>query len=555
MPPGLDKPFVLWLVLTAALAALAYVGIRPELRLRATLYGAFLLACLVAMWPPYDRDGVPGKIRLGLDLRGGMHIVKEVQTDDAINAVLDDAVHAAREKALAKGITVASVERLPTPAGALKPVYGIVVQGIEPARIKDVRDALRDDLTGWDVRESTEGRVIAQMSEGDVARLRERTVQETVATLERRVNALGVAEPVIAVQGARGDQILVQLPGVTDPEQAKRVIDRTAQLILKLVEDTAGTQEALLQSRGGKVPENLEMYKGEAKGGGEAWYLVKREAVITGRDLKTARVGADPENGSPDITFSLNNLGAAKFKAATGRNVGKQLAIILDGVVYSAPVIQGQISAEGSIHGNFTQETADELSKVLRAGALPATLHTLQELNVGASLGKDSVRAGVLAAGGAMLFIAVFMLVYYRLSGLNAVVALTANLIILLGIMAYAGATLTLPGIAGIILTVGVGVDTNVLVFERIREELRNGKTPKAAISQGFDRVWITIVDTHATALIAAAFLFTFGTGAIKGFAVTLVWGLVANIFASYFVSKFLFEWILGKRQVETLSI
>jgi preprotein translocase subunit SecD len=320
------------------------------------------------------------------------------------------------------------------------------------------------------------------------------------------------------------------------------------------VEDTASTQEALLQARSGKVPDNLEMYKGEPKAGSESWYLVKREAVITGRDLKTARVSVD-ENGAPDIAFSLNNLGAAKFKAATGRNVGKQLAIILDGVVYSAPVIQGQIGSEGSIHGNFTQETADELSKVLRAGALPATLHTLQELNVGASLGKDSIRSGVLASSMAMGFITVFMLVYYRLSGVNAIVALFANLIILLGAMAYASATLTLPGIAGIILTVGVGVDTNVLVFERIREELRNGKTPKAAISQGFDRVWITIIDTHATALIAAAFLFTFGTGAIKGFAVTLVWGLVANVFASYFLSKFLFEWILGKRQVETLSI
>jgi preprotein translocase subunit SecD len=218
-------------------------------------------------------------------------------------------------------------------------------------------------------------------------------------------------------------------------------------------------------------------------------------------------------------------------------------------------VIQGQISTDGVIHGRFTPQEADELAKVLRAGALPATLKYLQELTVGASLGRDSIRSGVAASIAAMAFITIFMLVYYRLSGVNAVVALVANLLILLGCMAYATATLTLPGIAGVILTIGVGVDTNVLVFERIREELRNGKTVKAAISNGFERVWITILDTHATALIAAAFLFQFGTGPIKGFAVTLVIGLIANIFASYFVSKFLFEWFLGKRQVATLSI
>jgi preprotein translocase subunit SecD len=555
MPEALQNPFVLWLVLSAALAALAYVGVRPELRTRAMLYGAFILACVVAMWPPYEKDGKPGRIRLGLDLRGGMHLVMQVQTDDALRAVLDDAVHSARERASSKGINVGAVERLDAGAGG-RPVHGIAVAGIEPARVKDVRDFLRDDLgVGWDVRESGEGRVVAQLTEGTVARLREQTVDEAIRTLERRVNVLGVAEPIIAKHGNRGDQILVQLPGVSDPEQAKRIIQTTAQLVLKLVEDTAGTREALLQAHGGKVPEGREVYKGPtAEGGGEAWYLVRREAVITGRNLKNARVGVD-ENNAPDIGFSLNPAGAEKFKAATGRNVGRQLAIILDEVVYSAPVIQSQISGEGRISGSFTTEQADELAKILRAGALPASLRTLQELNVGASLGKDSIRSGIAASIAAMSFITLFMLVYYRLSGVNAVVALIANLVILLGAMAYAQATLTLPGIAGVILTVGVGVDTNVLVFERIREELRNGKTPKAAIAQGFDRVWITIIDTHATALIAAAFLFTFGTGPIKGFAVTLVWGLVANVFASYFVSKFLFEWVLGKRQVETLSI
>jgi len=282
--------------------------------------------------------------------------------------------------------------------------------------------------------------------------------------------------------------------------------------------------------------------------------LLRREALITGRDLKNARVGVD-ENNRPQINFSLNATAADKFSRETGRNINRQLAIVLDGTVYSAPVIQSKLGADNRITGRFTTQEADELSKILKAGALPASLRYLQELTVGASLGRDSIRDGVRASAAAMAFIAIFMLFYYRLSGVNAVVALAANLLILLAAMAYTDATLTLPGIAGIILTVGVGVDTNVLVFERIREELRNGKTVRAAVQNGFDRVWITILDTHATALIAAAFLFQFGTGPIKGFAVTLVIGLVANVFASYFVSKFLFEWVLGKRQVQTLSI
>jgi preprotein translocase subunit SecD len=287
------------------------------------------------------------------------------------------------------------------------------------------------------------------------------------------------------------------------------------------------------------------------------YYLVRREAVITGRDLKHARAGVDPQTNAPDVQFTLNPIGADKFKRETGRNVGRRLAIILDGRVETAPTINSQIGADGVIQGRFTAQEADELAKVLRAGALPATLKFLQELSVGASLGKDSIRSGVAATAAGMAFLGIFMILYYRLSGVNAIVALAANLLILLGAMAYAGATLTLPGIAGIILTVGVGVDTNVLVFERIREELRNGKTVKAAIQNGFERVWITILDTHATALIAAAFLFQFGTGPIKGFAVTLVMGLIANVFASYFVSKFLFEWVLSGRQTAqaTLSI
>ena len=548
MPEALQNPIVLWFVLSVALAGLAYAFLRRELLVKATLYGSFLLACLVAAWPPYETPEQPGKIRLGLDLRGGIHLVLQVVTDDALNATIDDAVQTTRDQTGRKGIAFGSCQRIDATSFSL--------EGVEPARVKDVRDLLKDYFRSeWEIREPGEGRFLVKMTDPYVRLVKDRTVKEAIKTLERRVNQLGVAEPVIAEHGSSGDQILVQLPGVTDVAQAKRVIITLAQLQLKLVEDQAPSREALLQNFQGKLPDNMEVVQGAGDTPGQpVFYLVRREAVITGRDLKNARAGVDQSN-QPDVQFTLNPQGAEKFKRETGRNIGRRLAIILDGSVASAPTIQSQISHDGVITGRFTAQEADELSKVLRAGALPATLRYLQELTVGASLGKDSIRSGVLASAAAMAFITIFMLVYYRLSGLNAVVALAANLLILLGAMAYSGATLTLPGIAGIILTIGVGVDTNVLVFERIREELRNGKTVRAAITNGFERVWITILDTHATALIAAAFLFQFGTGPIKGFAVTLVWGLVANVFASYFVSKFLFEWVLGKRHVDSLSI
>jgi preprotein translocase subunit SecD len=275
---------------------------------------------------------------------------------------------------------------------------------------------------------------------------------------------------------------------------------------------------------------------------------------MTGRDLKTARVGRG-EFGQPTVEFRLAPHAAVRFEEETRRNLGRRLAIVLDERVISAPLIEQPVGAEGQIRGRFSTAEADELAKVLRAGALPAKLRYLQELTVGPSLGRDSIRAGMIACAAALLFITVFMLAYYRWSGLNAVVALAVNLLVLLAAMALADATLTLPGIAGVILTVGVGVDTNVLVFERIREELRNGAAVRAAVRNGFDRVWMTILDTHATALLGAACLFQFGTGPIKGFAVTLVLGLLANVFASYFVSRFLFEGLLGKRQPSALSI
>jgi preprotein translocase subunit SecD len=549
MPPALQNPLTQFLLLTAALAGIVYAFVRPDLRLRAILYGAVLIACGVAVWPPFERDGQPGKIHLGLDLRGGVHLVLQVVLDDALNATTDDAVNTTRDQATRKGIQVASVQRV-TPTA-------FVIEGIEPARVKDMKDLVRDFFrTGWEVREAGEGKLSAEMTELYQRQLKEQTVQDAIRTLERRINALGVAEPVIAATGNRGDQILVQLPGVTDLEQAKRVIKTTAQLSLRLVEGEAGSEAQLLQGKDGKVPDTMQVLSGPSDTPGQpTFYLLRKEAMITGRDLKNARVGVD-ENNRPDVIFSLNATSTDKFSRETGRNIGRKLAIVLDNTVYSAPVIQGRLGGDNNrITGRFSTQEADDLSKILKAGALPASLKYMQQLTVGPSLGRDSIRSGVMASAAGLAFVVIFMVVYYKLSGVNAVVALLANLLILLAVLAYFQANLTLPGIAGVILTMGVGVDTNVLVFERIREELHHGKTVHAAVTNGFDRVLTTIIDTHMTAIIAALFLFTFGTGPIKGFAVTLVIGLAANVFASFFVSRFLFDWVLGKDHVETLSI
>ena len=535
------NPILLWLVLSVAVGAFIFKFLRKELRTRGILYASFLIACFVSAWPLNE------KIKLGLDLKGGMHLVLRVSTDDALKATVSDAVSLATSELTRAGMPTAKVHSTDTAV--------FVVEAIEPARMKDARGVLRDFFksTDWNVSEEVASFKLT-ITDPYKRLLKDQTVQESIRTLERRVNVLGVAEPVITAHGNTGDQILVQLPGVTDADRAKKMIQTTAQLALKLVENEAASREMLLPPGQTEPAPNLEIVTGSEKGV-RTFYLVQKEAVITGRDLKNARPSVSGESGLPDIQFSLTPTGAQKFGLATGNNVGRRLAVILDGAVESAPVINSRITDSGVIQGTFSQQEADDLAKVLRAGALPATLTYLQQQTVGASLGRDSIRSGVIASAAGMGFITIFMLVYYRLAGVNAVVALVANLLILLGAMSYFGATLTLPGIAGIILTVGIGVDTNVLVFERIREELRLGKTVKTAINNGFDRVWLIILDTHATALIAAAFLFQFGTGAVRGFAITLVWGLTANVFASYFVSKFLFEWVLGDRKVETLSI
>ena len=520
---------------------------KKNLRWKILTIVAVVAAAGFAVYPPEDQ------VRLGLDLRGGVHLVLRVQTDDALRVDTETSAEQLSEQASLAGITLLS-------AGAASPTE-IRIEGVPADRDQEFR-GIADDLlqVSYDRGSGAGGAYTFRMLPGIERQRREESVRVALQTIERRVNELGVAEPIVAPYGVAGDQILVQLPGVEDVAGAKEIIRSTGLLELKLVEDgPAISRELLLQARNGIVPPDMEVVSGAdeslgAIAGSTVYYLVRRVAPVTGRDLRNARPTIDEFN-QPAISFSFNREGARKFGNFTGSNVGRNLAIILDNRVYSAPVIQERIADEGRITGTFTSGEANDLALILRSGALPASLTYLEERTVGPTLGADSIRAGVTASVSGLIAVALFMLAYYRLSGINAIVAVGLNLLILLGCMAYIGAVLTLPGIAGFILTIGMGVDSNVLIFERIKEELGSAKGVRAAVAAGFDRVFLTILDTHIASLIAAAFLFQFGSGPIKGFATTLFFGLVSNVFTAVFVSRTIFETVLTRRREASLSI
>jgi preprotein translocase subunit SecD len=493
------------------------------------------------------------KVRLGLDLKGGVHLVLRVQTDDALRVETEAAMEALREELGRSGVTIGAT-RAQSPTA-------FSVDGVPEAGDREFRRiAAERTATIFNMDAGGEGRYTFTMKPNVAIDLRNQSVNQALRTIERRVNDLGVAEPIIAPHGSAGDQILVQLPGVTDVQRAKQIIRSTALLELKLVEQgPASSREALLQATNGVVAPDVEVVSGPGiavpgERPTDSFYLVRRVAAVTGRDLRNARRQLD-ENDQPSVGFSLNQDGARKFGTVTGENIGRLLAIILDGRVQSAPRIDGRITDEGQITGTFTTQEADDLALVLRSGALPASLTYLEQREVGPSLGKDSIRAGLTASFGGLLLVALFMLAYYKLAGINAIVSVGMNLVILLGFMAYVGAAMTLPGIAGFILTIGMGVDSNVLIFERIKEELLTAKGVRAAVAAGFDRVFLTILDTHIASLIAAGFLFQFGTGPIRGFATTLFFGLMSNVFTAVFVSRTLFEIMLTRRHAQSLSI
>jgi len=521
--------------------------VEKRLLWRVLLILAVTAIAVVAVWPPQE------KIHLGLDLRGGIHLVLKVNTDDAVKAELDDAAQRLVDRAKAKGVALGT--------WTVDAAAAAFTVQVPPDADRDVlRQVVEDYLPEFEVtRGAAEWRF--ELPPNVVRQIRDKAVRQALETIRNRVDQFGVSEPVIQRQGLESDRILVQLPGVDDPARVKELISNTALLELKeVVAGPAPDRQSLLAKFGGKVPPDAMIAPGDRRGLegqviGKQYYLVKRANIITGRELRNARRTTD-RYGQPAVEFMLVPQAASKFAAYTGSHIGTSMAIILDGKVMSAPVIRAQISDEGIIEGSFTIQEAEDLALVLRAGALPASITYLEERTVGPSLGHDSVVRGVRAAVAGLIVVMLFMLVYYKLSGLNADVALVLNLILLMGAMGYFGATLTLPGVAGIILTIGMAVDANVLIFERIREELAVGKTVRSAIDVGFGRAFGTILDANLTTLIAALFLFQFGTGPVKGFAVTLSIGILASMFTAVFVSRTIYDLVLaGKDRVRTLSI
>jgi preprotein translocase subunit SecD len=488
------------------------------------------------------------QLKLGLDLKGGVQLRMRVNVEDALNITTTGVSQQLLESLKTSGINATVSVTNPTT---------FHVEGI-PSDKDSVFRAASDEAAGPQFdRNPLPGGAYEFTMKVNVARdLREQAVDQTMQTIDRRVNELGVTEPSIARQ-SNGEELLIQLPGETDIARAKDIIGKTAQLEFKLVEaGPNSSKDDLLKQFNGQLPGDMVILPGSAeRGGGEAvYYVVRKISPVTGQDLRSAKPGLD-ENNAPAVLFELKSQGATKFGKLSGDNIGRYLAIVLDNRVVSAPRLEGRITDHGRISGGFTPESANDLALTLRSGALPASLTSLEEEVVGPTLGADSIREGVTASVVGLLLILGFMLFYYKLSGINAIIALVANLVILIGLMAYIGGVMTLPGIAGFVLTMGVGVDSNVLIFERIKEELAAQRGVRAAINAGFSRVFLTLLDTHIASLIAAAFLFQFGTGPIRGFATTLSIGLFVNLFTSIFVSKTIFEFELSRRQTPALSI
>jgi preprotein translocase subunit SecD len=510
----------------------------------------------------FSRNGllaaITRNIHLGLDLSGGTHLILQVQVNDAVNVDSDNAVELLKEQLNKKKIAFSDITK-PDPTNA--PDH-IVLKGVPTASRTDLLSIVQDRLPEYDITSGADNTWNVAMKPSMLTDLKSKAVTQAIETIRNRVDALGVNEPTIQEHGLGDYQILVQLPGVDDPARVKDIIQSTAMLEIK--QSLGGpypSEQAALQDKGGVLPPDAMLLPGHTSPGattdsGDAWYLVSRVSAVSGKDLRDAQPSRD-QSGQPSVSFTLTGEGGQRFYNFTSAHVGDGLAVVLDGKVQEVANIHEAIRDRGEISGgHMSEQSSKDLSMILRSGALPAGIKYLNESVVGPSLGQDSINHGVMAAVIGMLAVLVFMLIYYRGAGINADVALLLNLIILLGFMGYFGAVLTLPGIAGVILTVGMGVDSNVLIFERIREELRNGKTPPSAVDQGFSHAWITIVDTHVTTIVSAAILFLFGTGPVRGFATTLTFGLLANLFTAVFVSRVIFDYVLSRHQRgEALSI
>jgi preprotein translocase subunit SecD len=484
------------------------------------------------------------RIHLGLDLKGGTHLILQVQVNDAVSADSDRAIERLKDDLRSRKIAYSDITK-PDPA---KNPDRIVIKGVPPEATSDLRNLINDRVPEYDATSGAENSWVLNMKPQQLTELKSRAVAQAIETIRNRVDKLGVSEPIIQEHGLGDYQILVQLPGVDDPARVKEIMQSTAMLEIRQAMNNGATfkdEQAALAAVNGVLPDNSILMHGRNIGatGEDLVYIISRVSAVAGHDLREARVGRSSQTGLPEVNFFLTGEGGRRFSNFTSQHVGDYLAVVLDNKVMEVAVIKSEIGDSGVIEGRFSDQQAKDLALILNSGALPAGIKYLEERTVGPSLGADSIRSGIQAAIIGMLAVLIFMLVYYHGAGVNADVALILNLIILLGFLGFSGATLTLPGIAGVILTVGMGVDSNVLIFERIREELRNGKTPPSAVDQGFAHAWITIVDTHVTTIVSA-------------FAVTLTFGLLANLFTAVFVSRVIFDYVLSRKQRgEALSI
>jgi preprotein translocase subunit SecD len=505
------------------------------------------------------KSNFANRIKLGLDLQGGTHLILQVQVQEAVSQETDQTLDHITTTLRDKTIRYDEIRKLSDTQ--------ILLHNIAPEQAGAARNLISDQFPDWTISPAPgeASGYLVTMSATRIANIQQQTMDQAEETIRRRIDALGLTEPLVAPYGQGDNEIIVELPGEGDPNRAKSVIQAGGQLELHLVLDTTPyASEATAQAaHGGVLPPNAQLVPGKntstapGQPASESWYVIDRVPVVTGRDLRSATAVRSTKNiGFYDVDFTLSTEAGRRFGPFTEQNIGKQLGIVLEHRLQTAPVINGRIDDTGVIEGQFGEQEANDLGLVLRSGALPASIKYLEERTVGPSLGADSIRHGVQASVISLVVVMFFMVIYYRLSGVNAVVALILNLVILLAALAYFGAVLTLPGIAGVILTIGMGVDSNVLIFERIREELRSSKAPVSAVDVGFKRAFLTIIDTHVTTIVSAAFLFVFGTGPVRGFAVSLAIGLLANLFTSVYVSRVIFDWHLVKMPREAeLSI
>ncbi|RRA48365.1 protein translocase subunit SecD [Acidipila sp. EB88] len=496
------------------------------------------------------------RIHLGLDLSGGTHLILQVMVDEAVGTTTDSDLARMQTDLASAGFEATGNKP------DLKQPAVVQLSGIAPDKVQSALTVLGNRYGAQYEFANAGGVITASMKQSAVAELKENTLQQAVDVIRTRVDTLGVSEPTIQEYNVGSNQILVELPGIDDPARVKDVIQSTARLEIHLVNGGPfPTEAAAVQSLGGTLPFDQEMVHAEpgasSAESGDQVYLLKKAPEVAGTDIRDAQSGTNQNTNEAQVTFYLTTAAGNHFADFTQQNKGKGLAIVLDNKIREVANIHDQIRDTGTISGGSMNKTqSDELALLLRTGALPASIHYLQESSVGPSLGADSIRQGVLASVVGMLAVMAFMLIYYRGAGINADLALLLNLIILLGFMGYTHAVLTLPGIAGVILTIGMGVDSNVLIFERIREEMRAGKSASASVDQGFAHAWTTIVDTHVTTIVSAAILFIFGSGPVKGFAITLTFGLFANIFTAVFVSRTIFDANVNRRsRGEAISI